>query len=367
MSYNRENNSTKDICFVIHSLQAGGMERVMSELLNFFAAKKEYRVHLVLYGIKRDIFYTIDNRIIVYRPDFQFDNSRRLQSTIKTHFFLRKIIKKINPISVLSFGERWNSMVLLALYGTKIPVYVSDRAQPDKSLGKLHDTLRIFLYPKAKGIIVQTQKAKNIFKRFYQHDNFKVIGNPIRQISSNNEVRENSILMVGRYIQSKQQDVLIEIFSKLNAPDWKLVLVGYDHLKQKNQEKWELLAADLKVSDRVIFAGKQENVEYYYNTSKVFAFSSASEGFPNVIGEAMSAALPIVAFDCIAGPSDLIHDSVNGFLIPLGDKDLFAKRLQFFVDNPHVIVSMGKKSKEFIAEFELNYICTEFEKFIVSK
>lgn len=361
-----QNQPIKDLCFVIHSLQAGGMERVMSELLNFFAAKKQYRVHLVLYGIKRDVFYTIADNIIIYRPDFTFDNSKRLQSTIRTHFFLRKTIKKINPISVLSFGERWNSMVLLALYGTRIPVYVSDRAQPDKSLGRLHDKLRVLLYPKAKGIIAQTQKAEAIFKNMYKHNNFKVIGNPIRQIQSTNEARSNAILMVGRYIQSKQQNILIEIFAKLNAPDWKLILVGYDHLKQKNQHQWEALAKQLNISDRVVFAGKQENVEHYYNTSKIFAFSSASEGFPNVVGEAMSAQLPVVAFDCIAGPSDLIVDGVSGFLIPLHNKDLFAQKLQFLIDYPSEMESMGKKSKEFIAQFELNYICTEFENFIVS-
>ena len=226
--------------------------------------------------------------------------------------------------------------------------------------------LRQFLYPKATGIVAQTQKAEDIFKRMYPHNNFKVIGNPIRQIESTGEVRENVILMVGRYIKSKQQDVLIEIFSKLNAPDWKLVLVGYDHLKQKNQHQWEALAKQLKVSDRVVFAGKQEDVEKYYNTSKIFAFSSESEGFPNVIGEAMSAQLPVVAFDCIAGPSDLIIDSISGFLIPLKNKELFAEKLQFLIDNPWEIAAMGKKSKAYITQFELNYICSEFENFIVS-
>jgi GalNAc-alpha-(1->4)-GalNAc-alpha-(1->3)-diNAcBac-PP-undecaprenol alpha-1,4-N-acetyl-D-galactosaminyltransferase len=85
-----------------------------------------------------------------------------------------------------------------------------------------------------------------------------------------------------------------------------------------------------------------------------------------VVGEAMSAQLPVVAFDCIAGPSDLIVEGENGYLIPLTDKDLFAEKLQFLIDHPSEMESMGKKSKEFIAQFELNYICTEFENFIVS-
>lgn len=355
----------RKVCFVIHSLQAGGMERVMSELINYFASKEMYTVHLVLYGIKRDVFYTVSDTVIIHKPDFEFDNAKRFLSTLKTMRFLRKKITEINPVSVLSFGEIWNNLVLLSLYGTGIPVYVSDRSQPDKTLGRKDDFLRRKLYPKAKGVIVQTKKALEIFKTYYNHSNFKVIGNPIRQIKAIDAPKENVILMVGRYIESKQQNVLIEIFSKLNAPDWKLVLLGYDHLKQHNQIKWEALAKELGVSDRIIFTGKQADVERYYQTSKIFAFTSVSEGFPNVIGEAMSAGLPIVAFDCIAGPSDLITDGENGFLIPMNHQELFAQKLQFLIDNPEQMVNFGNNSKRNIIPFELNYICAQFENFIV--
>jgi len=355
----------KDLCFAIHSLQAGGMERVMSELLKYFAAKEQYRVHLILYGIKRDIFYQIPENILIYRPDFAFDNSKRLLSTLKTVAFLRKTIKRINPVSVLSFGEMWNNMILLSLLGTKIPVYVSDRAQPDKSLGKVHDKLRKLLYPKAKGVIAQTSQAEAIFKSMYAQSNFKVIGNPIRQIHASSVERKNQIVMVGRLIRSKQQDKLIEIFARLKAPDWKLVLVGYDHLKQQNQKNWETLAQKLGVADRVIFAGKQEDVEHYYLSSKIFAFTSASEGFPNVIGEAMSAALPVVAFDCIAGPGDLVTDGQTGYLVALNDKATFGNKLQYLIDHPERAESMGKNGQSFISRFDLNYICAEFENFIV--
>lgn len=361
-----DNQPKRNICFVIHSLQAGGMERVMSELVNYFAASGRYHVHLVLYGIKRDIFYKIPDGITVHKPNFEFNNSQRLLSTIRTHFFLRKTIKQIKPIAALSFGERWNSMVLLALLGTAVPLFVSDRAQPDKSLGKVHDTLRKLLYPTAKGIIAQTQKALKIYQKMYQHANMKVIGNPIRPIPAENVTRENHILMVGRYIKSKQQDVLIEIFSKLNAPNWKLVLVGYDHLKQTNQSRWEALAEELQVADRVIFAGKQSDVERYYRSSKIFAFSSASEGFPNVVGEAMSAELPVVSFDCIAGPSDLIQEGENGYLIPLGDQELFAQKLQLLIDDESLREQLGRNAKTTIQKFELNYICSEFESFLIS-
>lgn len=351
---------------MIHSLQAGGMERVMSELVNYFSATGKYEVHLLLYGIKREVFYSISNEIIIHKPSFEFDNAKRFLSTIKTMQFLRKKCKEIHPIAVLSFGERWNNLVLLSLLGSKIPVFVSDRAQPDKPLGFKDDTLRKWLYPAAKGVIVQTSKALAIFQKMYKQSNFRIIGNPIRAIENQNLEKENYVLMVGRYIQSKQQDVLIRIFAQLKAPNWKLILLGYDHLQQKNQDNWDKLAAELGIRDKVIFTGKQGNVEEYYNKSKIFAFTSSSEGFPNVIGEAMSAGLPVVAFDCVAGPSDLIINNVNGYLIPLNDEELFVQKLQYLIDNQSIREEFGKKAKNNITQFELNYICRQYEEFIIS-
>jgi len=49
-------------------------------------------------------------------------------------------------------------------------------------------------------------------------------------------------------------------------------------------------------------------VKAYYLKSKIFAFTSNSEGFPNAIGEAQSAGLPVIAFDCIAGSSELSNN-----------------------------------------------------------
>lgn len=355
----------KKVAFVIHSLQAGGMERVMSELVNYFAQKNEYEVHLILYGIKPELFYSVSERVICHRPNFVFDNRYRTWYTLKTMLFLRQILKKIQPVSILSFGERWNNLVLMSTLGTGLAVFVSDRSQPDKPLGFKDDLLRKWLYPKAKGVVVQTQKALAIYQQMYRQDNFKVIGNPIRAIQQPATQRENEILMVGRLIQSKQQDHLIQIFAQLNAPDWKLVLVGYDHLKQENQKRWEALAQELGVGSRVVFAGKRDDVETFYSQAKVFAFTSRSEGFPNVIGEAMASGLPVIAYDCVAGPSDLIKDSENGFLIRLNDQSAFRDQLQKLIDQPNLRETISIAAQNDIKRFDLKYICNQFETFII--
>jgi len=357
----------KKLCLVIPSLQAGGMERVMSELAHYFAAREEVEVHLVLYGISREIFYPVPDNILVSVPRFRFNNRWRLWYTVKTMFFLRATIKKIKPDSILSFGEYWNNFVLLSLLGLKYPVFVSDRSQPDKSLGWFHDTLRHLIYPTARGIICQTERAKEIFLSRKKHSNIAVIGNPIKDLKPISETtqREKNVLMVGRLIKSKHQDKLIEMFAKVGLPDWKLIIVGYDHLKQHNMIRLKELAIKLGIEQRVIFLGKQENVEEIYYKSSIFAFTSSSEGFPNAIGEAMSAGLPVVAFDCVAGPSEMITDGHNGFLIPLFDFRQFEERLAALMNDESLRAKLGSNAKESIKKYSSETICKAFYKFVL--
>jgi GalNAc-alpha-(1->4)-GalNAc-alpha-(1->3)-diNAcBac-PP-undecaprenol alpha-1,4-N-acetyl-D-galactosaminyltransferase len=357
----------KKICLVIPSLQAGGMERVMSELAEYFVLKENTEVHLVLYGITREIFYSVSSEINIHKPDFEFSQGKRIFSSLRTLLFLRKEIKKINPASILSFGEFWNSFVLISLFGLKFPVFISDRCQPDKSLGKFHDWLRKKLYPKATGIIAQTEKAKEIFQSQFRHDKIKVIGNPIREIKPLNSISgENIVLMVGRLIKTKHQDKLIELFIRISKPGWKLVIVGYDHLKQNHFERLKKIITDNHAEDIVYLEGKQNNVEAYYLKSKIFAFTSSSEGFPNVIGEAMSAGLPIIAFDCVAGPSEMIKDNENGFLIPLFDYHQFQAKLEILMTDANLRKRFGGNAHEQIKKFSLTNIGDEVYNFILS-
>lgn len=343
------------------------MERVMAELAGYFAKKQQVEVHLILYGIKRDIFYALPDNVIIHKPFFIFDDNYRLKSVIKTLFYLRKKIKEIKPDTVLSFGEYWNNFVLMATLGLRCPVFISDRSQPDKSLGKMQDKLRKWLYPFANGIIAQTEKAKQIYTSFYRHSNITVIGNPIRKIQTGEEVieRENIVLMVGRLIASKHQDKLIELFVKINNPEWKLVIVGYDHLKQNHMVRLQELVKELGAEERVVLAGKQSNVERYYLQSKIFAFTSSSEGFPNVIGEAMSAGLPVVSFDCVAGPSEMIADNENGFLVPLFDYDLFQRKLSSLMEDNAKRLDFGLDAEKSIKKFSVENIGEKFFQFIL--
>jgi glycosyltransferase involved in cell wall biosynthesis len=354
------------LCLVIPSLQAGGMERVMAELAGYFSLKEELELHIIMYDNKREIFYPIPRTVTVHIPAFEFNDNLRFIYSIMTAFFLRKTVRKLKPDSILSFGEYWNSFVLLSLYGLRYPVFISDRCSPAKEFGLLHSALRKFLYPRARGIIAQTQIAEDIYSVLFRHGNIRVIGNPVRNIPpSHDNQRENIVLMVGRFVNTKNQDRLINLFLDLDIPGWQLLLVGYDHLKQNISEKLQAIITDRSAGERVVLAGKVSDVDSCYQRSKIFAFTSTSEGFPNVIGEAMSAGLPVVAFDCVAGPSEMIKDSVNGYLIALNDYKEFSERLRTLMIDEDLRRSMGAKAVSAVKDFSVNSIGEKYLKFIL--
>jgi GalNAc-alpha-(1->4)-GalNAc-alpha-(1->3)-diNAcBac-PP-undecaprenol alpha-1,4-N-acetyl-D-galactosaminyltransferase len=358
----------KKICLLIPSLQAGGMERVMVELANFFCLKLSLEIHIVLFGRIPEIFYQVNPNLFIHKPSGTFNDNLRLLSALRRLIFLRKTVRKVNPVTILSFGEYWNSFVLLALLGLSYPVYISDRCSPEKDIGRFHSWLRKWLYPKAKGIIAQTETALKIYKQQFRHNNIIVIGNPIQQIGFNDKGKhEKMILTVGRLINSKNHDKLIEVFCSINKPEWKLIVVGGDALKQKNMIRLSELISELKAGNRVIIKGYQNTINELYQQAEVFAFASVSEGFPNVIGEAMSAGLPVVAFDCVAGPSEMIQNGENGYLVPVNDYNTFRERLEQLMSDASLRKKLGMKALDSIKKYSIEIIGDKYYYFMLNQ
>lgn len=344
------------------------MQRVMSELLNYLSEYQTTDLHLVMYGKYPTSFYTLPINLTIHKPEFIFDERKRFSQTIRTIFFIRKTIKKIKPESILSFGELWNSLVIISLAGTGFAVYISDRCQPTRQFGFFHSFLRKILYPRSKGIITQTSEAKEIYFRKFKHPNITTIGNPIRLPIDNkkNYDRESAILTVGRLIQTKHHDRLIAMFASLNAPDWKLNIVGGNSLKQNTYSKLVSQVIDSGLSEKVILTGEVKNVEDFYQNSRIFAFTSSSEGFPNVILEALVNGLPVVAYDCTTGPAELIIDGYNGFLVPLHDELTFIQRLQSMIDQPELLQKLSSNASISVNRFESTLIGRKYYEFITS-
>lgn len=349
----------KSITLVIVSLPAGGAERIMSTLANQFVAMG-VKVNLVLL-MKQPRFYQLDERIRLIEPDFFIDQMGKARYTLRNFFWLRKLWKKLRSDAVLSFGGKYNSFVLLSALGKGQRIFVSDRSRPNISYGKVLDRLNPMVYRTATGIVAQTGAARKFAERSSRHPNVQVIPNPLPVFGPTHEGREKIILNVGRFIFSKHQDWLVDYFEQLDAPGWRLQFVGDGPLLDEVKARAERSPKHHSIE----FLGNQSPVLPFYRKAGIFAFTSTSEGFPNSLGEAMSAGCPVVSFDCEAGPADLIDAPKNGILVEEGNHHHYLNALQALVDDPERRASMGKRAAEKIAVFDEEKIAQRYLNFLL--
>jgi len=328
------------IFLICSSLIHGGAERVISELANEFALNK-HEVHMVILAVSED-FYFLHPEIKIHRLGFKNNGAFKKQiAELKTFFKLRKLLKTEKPDASLSFGTKYNILTILASRFLKLKVFVSDRSNPKKKIASHIDLLRRLTYRFATGIIAQTSLAKEIQERTTKNKNIKVIPNPVKEVKRYPEIkRDNIILNVGRLVPEKGQKYLLEAFSKIDDPEWRLVILGDGPLR----ENLERQAKELNIEEKLYMPGAVSNVDEWLAKASIFAFPSISEGFPNALVEAMAAGLPCVSFDCDAGPRDIIVDGENGFLVPLYNQTQFIQKLKFLINNKELRIVMGDKA-----------------------
>lgn len=346
----------KKIAFVIPTLQAGGMERVMSEIVNFLSVNSNsFEIHLILL-IKKERFYVLNKSIQIHETPFR--KKSKLFYTVRTAVWLRAVVKKLRPICIISFGEYWNSFVLSSLILTKSKVIVSDRSNPLDTLNGIHEIMRSFLYRYANGFIAQTRLAEQKIINKTGIQNTLVIGNPIREIVQSDHEKK-WIISVGRLIKTKQHSLLIDIFSKAARDGWHLKILG-DGPCRKNLEAQ---IKKMNLEDNVELVGEVKDVDEYLGKASIFAFTSSYEGFPNALAEAMKAGLACISFDCSAGPSEIIRNGVNGYLIPMNNELLYLEKLNKLISSKELRKSLGIRAREDMKNYDLSKVCEDVLRF----
>lgn len=142
------------------------------------------------------------------------------------------------------------------------------------------------------------------------------------------------ILGAGRLTQQKDFSTLVRAFARVRAfIDSRLVILGEGRLRPS----LEKLAADLGIADAVALLGHVANPYAYMARSSLFVLSSAWEGSPNVLTEALALGTPVVSTDCPSGPREILRDGLYGPLVPVGDverlADAMLNTLQFPLEN----------------------------------
>jgi len=188
-----------------------------------------------------------------------------------------------------------------------------------------------------------------------------VIPNPLFELPEPTPLpRRPEVLFVGRLIPSKHVDRLIRTFDRVRHGDWRLVIVGGDAQGFSEMGNLRELLRARRLEASVELVDTQRDVGRFYRRASIFAFPSSSEGFPNALAEALSFGLPSVAYDCSAGPADLIKDGRNGFLVPVHDDAAFAERLVRLMNDSDLRERMSRRAVASVARLEKTQIAKRF-------
>lgn len=173
------------------------------------------------------------------------------------------------------------------------------------------------------------------------------------------------LLFMGVIDTRKGVDVLIPAFagavkSGLRA---RLLVVGPHNRSDRNGEFYNLMkgvAADLDITERVLFLDYTADPAMYYRIADVFVLPSRQEGMPNAVIEAMATGLPVIGTR-ISGTEDLVVDGVNGRLVDAGDAGQLESAMRELISSPDLRARMGKRSLEMIrSEYSIDIVARRY-------
>ncbi len=321
------------IVFLNDSMCGGGAERAMANIVNELS--KTNNIHLI--SLEDSFCVNLNSNITT-----SYFN-KNINSRVKKFFGLlidayklKQFIKKNKQSVVVSFQYRSNFINIISkLIGSKHKSVVSERNYPEKSLEYLpfFSFLLKKLYPLSDIVTCNASDTKELFTNKYGFSNVKLIFNgynkkEILRLASmpledkyKSIFKKNVVLNIGRLTQQKGQAYLLEAFALLDSEKYHLLLIGKGDLEKSLHE----LAKKLKIEKRVFFVGYQENPYVFIEKSKVFAFSSLYEGFPNALAEALICKTAIASFNFKSGANDLISKKN---LVDIGDITYLARVIE---------------------------------------
>ncbi|MBR6012847.1 MAG: glycosyltransferase [Selenomonadaceae bacterium] len=326
------------------------------------------------------------SEIIYYRPDgtealfesYEFVNNENVlksaeligrDKTVIKKFSSRKELISYWVLSVLNDKEK--KYILIGDRGASyIQTYINIKTNASKNFYVFHvihnthfigsnpskSRIRIrncYLYDdrlQANGIIVFTQHQKEDILRRFQLNNVFVVPHSLKDFSpSAVEVDPFKIIFVGRLVEQKDPVKTLEAFKIVSqaVPQAHLHFYGEGGRRRELKEKIELYG----LQDKVFFEGFVTNIADVYCSAALSLCTSKFEGFSMSNQESLQLGCPVVSFDCNYGPSDMIIDGVNGFLVKPGDVETMAQKIILILQNPELRQTLSKNAPDTVQKY----------------
>lgn len=364
-----------DLVVFLHSPGGGGAQRRTITLVNGFV-QRGYEVDLVVVTSSGPLRDSIDQRVRIVELTNWRDGhpmtkvGRRVQLFLAVPMLARYLRRDRGGV-LLSAASHVHVPLLLArrLVRGDIPVVLrmsnhlsrtrADGTRPERRLVATFLARRLF--PDSRAAIAVSQGVADdlIEVAGYPRHRIRTIANPVQC----DDLRERAsaplehpwfapgqppvVLGVGRLVRQKDFPTLVRAFARVRAErPARLVILGRCGKDRRRRELEELIAK-LGVTDDVCLAGYVDNPAPYMRGAALLALSSAWEGLPGVLIEAMACGCPVVSTDCPSGPRELLDDGRLGPLVPVGDDAALAAAILRTLDSPPDRAALEARAADF--------------------
>lgn len=357
----RGNDGSPRVAVLVSFSGDGGVERMMVNLLRGMVARG-VAVDLLLIKAR-------GSRLAELPPDI------RMVRLGSTHTFanlpaLVRYLRAARPAALLAAKHR---ALLLALWARRlsgVPVRVVGRIGTTVSAalarkGRLRHAFWAWsvrrYYPGAEAVVAVSEGvADDIRAMGGEALRLRVIRNPVvtpelaalaREAPPHPWLAESAappvILGMGRFTEQKDFATLIRAFARLRAGrHCRLILLG----RGGRQADYEALAAQLGVAADIAFPGFADNPYSYLARARLFVLSSAWEGSPNALTEALALGVPVVSTDCPSGPRELLAGGRYGALVAVGDDVGMAAAMAATLDAPPPAAELRGAAADYTVE-----------------
>jgi glycosyltransferase involved in cell wall biosynthesis len=387
------------LLFHINSFLAGGIEKVLIELLHGLDPKK-YRIKLSIAHhlseleiLKKQLPSHVEVHYILDTPLLTSTKKKKILKTISLPeklleelvlpFFKKQMHRKklkdlaanadviidfdmtLAPYTGLlknkkkvaychfSLGHYWDGKK------NKLTKLVNRLKRYDKVV-MLCDEMKekaIELYPALDGHVVRIYNALDFQKIRALAD---------ERLDGYERLKPGGYLLSAGRLAESQKDftMLIKGYAacvkhhNLSLP---LVIIGEGY----SRAALEQLAHDLGVKDKVIFAGFQPNPYKWMKRCRLFAFCSKYEGLPTVLIEALALGCPIIATATPTGVEEILMQGQCGTIVPMGDVSALTDAMHALLHSPPLQQDYREHSATILQQFELQNMVREFERLVI--
>jgi glycosyltransferase involved in cell wall biosynthesis len=361
------------LLFVAPNLGGGGGERALVNIVNHLD-RARFRPHLALFQREGVFLRELASDVPVHEiqpKEYGFVH----RTWVRTQA-LRRLYEEVHPALIMSILWQANAVTLLAagLWRFPIPIVINEQTAPQASLRS--DSRRRLLWPIASRLYCRATHIICISQGIATEvadslpiapGRISVIHNPVpihqvvRCASQTVNFRASdapAILAAGRLVSLKNYPLLLRAIALvLPQQDVELYILG----EGPERAAIENLAVTLGISTHVHLLGFQPNPYPYIAQADLFTLSSDHEGFGNVLVEAMSLGVPVVATDCPYGPREILADGRYDLLVPPGDERALAEAILALLRDTDARCRLAAEGRKRAKDFSTENVVTRYE------